>query len=61
MCEGKAAFRSERFARLRMRQHWQDFDEGMVPYLCAYCHAWHIGHNDEVDSKRRRGRKEGGR
>jgi hypothetical protein len=54
MCDGKASFRSEKFARGRMRQYWQDFDAGMVPYQCAYCHKWHIGHIDEVRPKQRR-------
>lgn len=52
MCDGKAKFRSEKYARGRMRQYWQDFEEGMVPYLCAYCHTWHIGHTDEIRGRR---------
>lgn len=52
MCEGKAAFRSYRYARRRMHQPWQNFDAGMTAYLCAYCHQWHVGHTDEVESNK---------
>ena len=54
MCDGKAQFRSEKCARSCMRRYWQDFEQGMVPYLCAYCHTWHIGHKDEIKGRRRK-------
>lgn len=46
VCETKVKFKSLDYAKRRMHQPWQDFEEGERVYKCPVCHFWHIGQVD---------------
>jgi hypothetical protein len=43
-CQVKVAFTTRQHAAQVCRRHSDDDRRGRVPYRCAICHGWHIGH-----------------
>lgn len=54
-CLGKTRFRARRAAKRRANQIRREGGPAMRPYLCDFCHLFHVGHRPGHATYLRRG------